>query len=83
MDYKISTLKNHCKTLVSLCFFALTMARFSKNILILKDWTHKKIFLKVFRGGSDEKMGRMWLGLGIVLVGLPPLSKSKFPHFIC
>ena len=26
-----------------------------------------------FRGGSDEKMRIMWLGLEIVVVGLPPL----------
>ena len=25
-----------------------------------------------FRGGSDEKMRRMWLGREIVVVGLPP-----------
>ena len=52
------------------------MDRFSKNILILMDWALKKIFLKErgFRGGSDEKMRRMWLGLGFVVVGLPPLT---------
>ena len=35
----------------------------------------KKIILKGrgFRGGSDEKMRRMWFGLGIDVVGLPPL----------
>ena len=40
------------------------------------DWPLKKIFLKEqgFRGGSDEKMRRMWLGLGFVVVGLPPLT---------
>ena len=27
-----------------------------------------------FRGGSDEKMRRMWLGLEIVVAGLPPLN---------
>ncbi len=26
-----------------------------------------------FRGGSDEKMRTMWLGIEIVVVGLPPL----------
>ena len=26
-----------------------------------------------FRGGSDEKMRRMWLGLKIVVAGLPSL----------
>jgi len=25
-----------------------------------------------FRGGSDEKMRRMWFGLEIDVVGLPP-----------
>jgi len=28
-----------------------------------------------FRGGSDEKMRRMWLGLEIGVAGLPPLSR--------
>jgi len=43
----------------------------------------KKIFLKWwgFRGGSSEKMRRMWLGLGIVVVGLPPLVQVK--HIRC
>ena len=40
----------------------------------------KKIILKGkgFRGGSDEKMRRMWFGLEIDVVGLPPLNM----HFI-
>ena len=29
-----------------------------------------------FRGGSDEKMRRMWFGLEIDVVGLPPLVRS-------
>ena len=35
----------------------------------------KKIILKGqgFLGGLDEKMRRMWFGLEIYLVGLPPL----------
>ena len=33
-----------------------------------------------FRGGSDEKMLRMWLGLEIVVAGLPPLVEP-FKHF--
>ena len=35
----------------------------------------KKIILKGrgFRCGSDEKMMRMWFGLEIDVVGLPPL----------
>ena len=39
----------------------------------------KKIILKVrgFRGGSDEKMRRMWFGLEIDVVGLPPLAWVK------
>ena len=37
----------------------------------------KKIILKGrgFRGGSDEKMRRMWFGLEIDVVGLPPLAQ--------
>ena len=38
----------------------------------------KKIILKGrgFRGGSDEKMRRMWLGREIVVVGLPPILRE-------
>ena len=32
---------------------------------------------KGFRGGSDEKMRRMWLGLEIIVSGLPPLVELK------
>ena len=31
-----------------------------------------------FRGGSDEKMSRMWLGRRIELVSLPTLVRTKF-----
>ena len=49
--------------------------RFSKNILVLEDRTLQFFFLqgRGFRGGSDEKMRRMWLGLGIAVVGLSSL----------
>ena len=30
-----------------------------------------------FRGGSDEKMRRMWLGLEIVVAGLPPIGLHR------
>ena len=38
--------------------------------------TFKKVILegRGFRGGLDEKMRRMWLGLVIVVGGLPPLT---------
>ena len=38
----------------------------------------KKIIFKGrgFRGGSDEKIRRMWLGLEIDVVGLPPLAEG-------
>ena len=51
------------------------VAIFLKNVFIFKDRTLKKIILKgrVFRCGSDEKMMRMWFGLEIDVVGLPPL----------
>ena len=46
----------------------------------------KKIILKGrgFRCGSDEKMMRMWFGLEIDVVGLPPLVKvySEFKTFL-
>ena len=54
-------------------FYALTWPDFQKIFL---SWIGRiKNILKgrVFRGGSGEKMRRMWLGLGIVVVGLPPL----------
>ena len=40
----------------------------------------KKIILKGrgFRGGSDEKMRRMWFGLEIDVVGLPPLTQRLY-----
>ena len=40
----------------------------------------KKIILKGrgFRCGSDEKMMRMWFGLEIDVVGLPPLVKQSY-----
>ena len=40
----------------------------------------KKIILKGrgFRCGSDEKMKRMWFGLEIDVVGLPPLVRATF-----
>ena len=46
---------------------------FLKNVFIFKD--RKKIISKGrgFRGGSDEKMRRMWFGLEIDVVGLPSL----------
>ena len=47
---------------------------FLKNVFIFKDRTLKKIILKGrgFRCGSDKKMMRMWFGLEIDVVGLPP-----------
>ena len=38
----------------------------------------KKIILKGqgFRCGSDEKMMRMWFGLEIDVIGLPPLVEQ-------
>ena len=54
------------------------VAIFLKNVFIFKDRTlQKKIILKGrgFRCGSDEKMMRMWFGLEIDVVGLPPLPR--------
>ena len=55
------------------------LTRFSKNIFICKDWTFKKIIFegRGFWCGSDEKMRSIWLGLGIVAVGHPPLAGIK------
>ena len=54
------------------------MARFKKNSFILENWKlHIIIEGRGFRGGSDEKMRRMWLGLEIDVVGLPPLIQQS------
>ena len=55
--------------------YALTSPDFQKIFLFARIGHLKKIIFEVrgFRCGSDEKMRRMWLGLGIVVVGLPPL----------
>ena len=55
------------------------VALFLKNVFIFKDRTLKKIILKGrgFRGGSDEKMRRMWFGLDIDVIGLPPLAQQS------
>jgi len=36
-----------------------------------------------FRGGSDEKLRRMWLEREIVVVGLPPLIRQSFEGYRC
>ena len=53
------------------------VARFKKIVYLreLETFKHKIIEGKEFRGGSDEKMRRMWLGREIVVAGLPPLVK--------
>ena len=59
------------------------MVRFLKNSFILEGYRHfKKIILegRGFRGGSDEKMRRMWLGLEIVVAGLTPLGYVYLFH---
>ena len=51
--------------------------RFLKIVLYLQEletfFLHKVIEGRGFRGGSDEKMRRMWFGLEIDVVGLLPL----------
>ena len=50
------------------------VARFFKNNLQeLETLKHIIIEGRGFRGGSDEKMRRMWLGLEIAVAGLSPL----------
>ena len=54
------------------------MARFLKKKVYLEGLdTFKKNILEGqgFRGGSDQKRRRMWLGREIVVPGLPPLGK--------
>ena len=52
------------------------VARFVKNGFYLQEletFQHIIIEGRRFLGGSDEKMGRMWLGREVVVAGLPPL----------
>jgi len=55
--------------------YALTSPYFLQMYLFSRIRHFKKIIWKGrgFRGGSDEKMRRMWFGLEIDVVGLPPL----------
>ena len=59
-------LKIQCNTLVH-PIFCPNVARLNKIE------TLRHIIIEGFRGGSDEKMRRMWLGQEIVVTGLPPL----------
>ena len=57
-------------------FYAVTWPEFKKKQFYLGEFeTFKHIIIerRGFRGDSDEKMRRMWLGLDIVVAGLPPL----------
>ena len=63
--------------------YALTWSDFQKIFLSSRIGLTKKIILigRGFRGGSDKKMRRMWLGgLGIVEVGLPPSPRTGCPY---
>ena len=54
------------------------VAIFLKNVFIFKDRTLKKNNIertRISRGGSDEKM---WFGLEIDVVGLPPLVRESW-----
>ena len=60
-------------------FFRFTKVQYFVYASTFLSWRirhFKKIILegRGFRGGSDEKMRRMWLGLEIVVGGLPPLG---------
>ena len=58
--------------------FAPTSPDFQKKYFYLQGLDFKKNILerRGFRGGSDEKIRRMWLGLNVVVVGFPPLVAS-------
>ena len=68
--------------------YARTSPDFQKIFLFARIGYLKKIIFdgRGFRCGSDEKMRRMWLGLGIVVVGLPaldpvcPIILKNLPH---
>ena len=59
------------------------VARFFKNSLYGRiRHLKKKVFRgREFRGGSDEKMRKMWLGRDIVVVNLPPLVQYHNKSF--
>ena len=63
--------------------FALTWPDFQIIFLSARNGHLKKKLLEElgFRGGFDEKMIRMWLGIEIVMVDLPPLFKSTYKFF--
>ena len=77
VDLKIPTSQNPWK-LYSSHVLCPNVAIFLKMYLFSRIGHLKKIILKGqgFRGGSDEKMRRMWFGLEIGVVGLPPLAVS-------
>ena len=71
----LKSLQNFSLTML----YALTLPAFQNIFLFARIGHLKKI---VFEGrgfwcGSDENMRRTWLGLGIVVVGLPPLLQRK------
>ena len=82
-----SNISKSLENFILVMFYA-NVAIFKKNVFIFKDRTlQKKIISKGrgFRGGSDEKMRRMWFGLEIDVVGLPPLVQLNFreKYFEC
>ena len=60
-------------------FYALTWPDLKKKFYLRELETFKHIIIegREFRGGSDEKMRRMWLGVEIVVAGLPPLVEPS------
>ena len=48
----------------------------------LETFYHKISEGRGFRGGSDEKMRRMWLGQEIDVAGLPPLVHLSNKYII-
>ena len=72
-------LKIQCNTLVHPNFCP-NVARFKKKFYLqaLETFKHKIFEGRGFRGGSDEKMRRMWLGREIDVAVLPPLGELDF-----
>ena len=54
------------------------VARFLNTSFIFMNLKHIIIDGRGFRGGSDDKMRRMWLGQEIVVTGLPPLGRQEY-----
>ena len=80
LGFEDSNISKSSENFILVMFYALTSPYFYKKYLFSRIGHLKKIILKGrgFRCGSDEKMMRMWFGLEIDVVGLPPLLLTLY-----